>query len=63
VEVNLVAQASVGALEVGRKLMAQLHPGGEGPPRQVHELRLGSTSQGHWEIVGHDCLIPSCSED
>jgi hypothetical protein len=33
VEVNLVAQASVGALEVGRELMAQLRLGDEGPLR------------------------------
>jgi hypothetical protein len=30
-EVDLVAGASVGALEVGCELAAQLFPGGEGP--------------------------------
>jgi hypothetical protein len=63
VEVNLIALASVGALEVGRELTSQLLSGGEGPLEQVHEPRPGHTSQGHREIVGHDSLIPSRSED
>jgi hypothetical protein len=33
VEVDLVARASVGALKIGCELIAQLHPGGEGPLR------------------------------
>jgi hypothetical protein len=36
-EVDLVVWASVGALEVGCELMAQLCPGSEGPLWQVHE--------------------------
>jgi hypothetical protein len=36
-EVDLVAWASLGALEIGCELMAQLPPGGEGPLGQVHE--------------------------
>jgi hypothetical protein len=31
VEVDLVARASIGTLEVGRELVTQLFPGGEGP--------------------------------
>jgi hypothetical protein len=62
-EVNLVAWASVGALKVGHELMAQLSPGGEGPLMQVHESRPGHIGQGHWEVVGHDDFIPTCSED
>jgi hypothetical protein len=63
VEVDLIAQASVDALEVGHELMTHLHPGGEGPLGQVHEPRPGCTRQGHWEIVGHDGLISSWGED
>jgi hypothetical protein len=63
VEVDLVARASVGALEVGRELTTQLHPGGEGPLRQVHEPRSGRTNQGHREIVDQDGIISSCGED
>jgi hypothetical protein len=63
VEVDLITLASISALEVGHELMAQLHSGGEGPLRQVHEPRPGHTGQGHREVVGHDDLIPSCSED
>jgi hypothetical protein len=61
-ELDLVAQVSVGALEVGRELMTQLCPGGEGLLSQVHERRPGRTGQGHQEIVGHDGLISSCDE-
>jgi hypothetical protein len=43
VVVDLVAQVSIGALKVGHKLMAQLHPLGEGPLGQVHELLSGRT--------------------
>jgi hypothetical protein len=63
VEVDLITLASISALEVGHELMAQLHSRGEGPLRQVHEPRPGRTGQGHREVVGHDDLIPSCSED
>jgi hypothetical protein len=63
VEVDLVAQASIGALEVSCELAAQLRPRGEGPLGQVHGPRLGRISQGHRKIVSHDFLIPSCSED
>jgi hypothetical protein len=63
VEVDLVAGASVGSLKVGREVMAQLFPGGEGVLGWVHEPQLGRVGQGHREVVGHDSLIPSCSED
>jgi hypothetical protein len=56
-------RVSVGALEVGRELTTQLHPGGEGPLVQVHESRSGRTGQGHKEVVDHDDLILSCSKD
>jgi hypothetical protein len=63
VEVNIIARASVGALKVGRELTTLLCPGDEGPLRQVHEPRPGRTGQGYREIVDHDSLIPSYSED
>jgi hypothetical protein len=62
-EVDLVARESVGALKVGCELMAQLRPGGDGPLGQVHEPRPSYTDQDHREIVGHDGLIPSSSDD
>jgi hypothetical protein len=46
-EVNLIAQVSIGTLEVGRELTTHLYPGGEGPLRQVHEPQPSRTSQGH----------------
>jgi hypothetical protein len=63
VEVDLIARVSVGTLEVGCELMAQLHPRGEGPLRQFHESQLGHTDQGHQEIIGHDGLISSYGVD
>jgi hypothetical protein len=62
-DVGLIARVSVGILKVGCELAAQLSPGDEGPLGQVHEPRPGRIGQGHWEVVGHDSLIPSCSED
>jgi hypothetical protein len=62
VEVDLVARVSVGTLEVGHKLSAQLRPGDEGPLGQVHEKRLGRIGQRHQEIFGHDGLISSRGE-
>jgi hypothetical protein len=62
-EVDLVTWASVGALKVGCELMTQLSPEGEGPLCQVQEPRLGHTGEGHWEVAGHDILIPSCIEN
>jgi hypothetical protein len=63
VVVDLVARTSVGALEIDRKLMAQLRPGGEGPLGQVHEPRASRTGLGHRKVVGHDGLILSCSKN
>jgi hypothetical protein len=63
VEAKLITRVSVCALNVGRELMTQLPPGGEGPLEQVPEPRSGCTGQGHREVVDHDDLIPSCSED
>jgi hypothetical protein len=63
VQVDLVAGASVCTLEVGRELAAQLSPGGEEPLREVHEPRPDRTGQGHREVVSHDGLIPSYSEE
>jgi hypothetical protein len=62
-EVNLVGGGSIGTLEVGRELEAQLPPGGGGSLGQVHEPRSGRANQGHREVVGHEGLIPSCNED
>jgi hypothetical protein len=63
VEVDLVAQVSVGALKVGCELTTQLHPGGVGPLRQAHEPRAGHTGRSHWEIVGQDGHISPYDED
>jgi hypothetical protein len=62
-EVDLIAGTSICALKTGLELVAQHSPGGEGPLGQVHEPRPGHAGQGNWEVVGHDGLIPSCSED
>jgi hypothetical protein len=62
-EVDLIAEPSVCALKVSFELMTHLFPRVQRPWGQVHEPRLGCASEGHREIVGHDDLIPSYSED
>jgi hypothetical protein len=62
-EVGLFASARVGTLEASYELTEQLLLGGESLLQKVHEPRPGCISQGHREVVGHDSLIPSYSED
>jgi hypothetical protein len=62
-EVGLVARSSIGTLDVGHELAAQVRPGVEGPLGQVQEPRLGHSSQGNMEVVGHNGLIRSCHKD
>jgi hypothetical protein len=62
IEVELVAQASVAALEVGRELTAQLRLGDEGPSGRFMSHNRAVPVRAR-EIVGHDNLIPSYSED
>jgi hypothetical protein len=60
-EVGLITRPSIGALEVGREVAAQLRPGVEGPLREIHEPGPGRPRQGYREVVGHDNLIPSAA--
>jgi hypothetical protein len=62
-EVGLIAESGVGTPEVGCELMVQLFLGVSGAWGQVHEPQQSYADQGYREVVGHDGLIPSYSED
>jgi hypothetical protein len=62
-KIGLVTWPSIGALEVGREMVAPLWPGVEGPLGEIHEPEPGRPRQGYMEVVGHDSLIPPSHED
>jgi hypothetical protein len=58
-EVVLRGGTLISGHEVGDKLHAQIHIGGDGLRRQIHETRPCRVLEGHREPVGQDALVPA----